>query len=225
MEAAKDGSERNGAFKSYVPSAENVVLATDTSGRRILDRLLEAGAEHDVIVADLPSGILRHFVHWFTETQILAAAEQMGVELVMLLPVCAEREAMKAQKRLWEAIGEDAQKRLKWVVAKNGKDGPLTGYEAKSGLREAVLAAGGEEIEFPSYVFTPRTVELLKLEQHTFPALMASKEVPALEKYRLDTYLKTLHAQFSALRVIQPLLPPAPNAATLSPPRPCKRDT
>lgn len=199
---------RSGTLKRFLPEAEEVVAPTDKTGRRLWDRLLLATDESPIVIADLPGGASAHFVAWFATSDVLASLEAADIEIVMMVPICENRDSLVGLRKLWDDIGADAQVGLSWVVIRNEKDGETSFFEC-SKIREDILASGGREMTFEAFNFDPEVNRALdcsrgdqdKVEYLTFSQLMQSKRFTFLQVARLRNFQKKLFEQFAAVGV------------------------
>lgn len=199
---------RLGTLKRFLPDAEELVAATNNRGRRLWDRLLEATEEADVVIADMPGGASAHFVSWFAESDVLGALEAMDIELVMVVPVCENRDSIMGLRTLWDGVGPEAQKGLTWVIIQNEKDGETITY-LESKTRKEVLAAGARELTFSAFNFDPAMNRALDCARGanneaaflTFSRLIESKQFSILQTARLRNFQKRLFEQFASVGI------------------------
>lgn len=206
------GAKGTGSLKRYFPETEQLVVAADITGRRLWDRLVEATGRSNVVVADLPGQATADFVSWIRESDVPANLGTMGVQMVLVVPVCDEFASVEALKVFWDDVGPDAHKAFAWVVVMNWKDGKPLMY-LNSGFREGLRAAGVEEMDFARFAFDPDMNRALTcknnedgtLEFWPMTKLIESRHFGVLSTSRLKHFRDRLFDEFSKLNIVQAL--------------------
>ena len=202
--------KRPGTIKRLHPGAEEYIAGLDPKGQRMYDRLFEAALESPLVLADLGAGVTDHFLTWFRESDLLANLDEAGINMVLAVPVYENLDSVIGLKTLWDGAGADAQKHLSWVVIRNWMKGEPQRY-LSSKVREELLSAGAEEMDFEAFNFPADVAAVLDGNRDrrdgqfiTMSSAISTGVFSTLKTARLRNYQKRLFAEFAKVKAFNP---------------------
>ncbi|MBL9186684.1 MAG: hypothetical protein JNK23_04350 [Opitutaceae bacterium] len=142
---AFDLDHANSTFQRYVPDAEFIDTDVDADKLAVLDRLVEALQEHDVVLADNRAAGGAKVQQYLEESRLTALQGELGFALVFVVIAVDDKDAVSQIADLVDTHGEQVQ----WLVVRNLRDGAEPSVFMASKTRQRLLALGAIEIAVP----------------------------------------------------------------------------
>lgn len=142
---AFDLDHANSTFQRYVPEAEFIDTDVDADKLAVLDLLVEALNEHDVVLADNRAAGGAKVQQYLEESRLTALQDDLGFALVFVVIAVDDKDAVSQIADLVDTYGE----RVRWLVVRNLRDGAEPSVFMASKTRQRLLALGAIEITVP----------------------------------------------------------------------------
>ncbi|HTH49932.1 MAG TPA: division plane positioning ATPase MipZ [Candidatus Limnocylindria bacterium] len=188
---AFDLDHANSTFHRYVPEAE--FLDTDVETHRLgaLDRLTEAFGEADYVLADNRASGGTKVIAYLEESRLPALQEEIGFALVFLVIAVDDKDANSQIAELLERYGD----RVRWLVARNLRDGGQLPLYSQSNSRKRLMAHAAVEIDIPCLAEVTRN--RLQLANLTVGHGRTSAKLPLLDRSRCIRYHEQMAGEFA----------------------------
>lgn len=196
---AFDLDHANSTFNRYVPEAEFIDTDVDNAKLAVLDRLVHALKEADVVLVDNRATGGEKVLHYLEDTQLTDLQSDLGCELVFVVLATDDKDANSQIADVVDAYGQ----RVRWLIARNQRDAAQLLLWEQSNSRRRLLELGAVEIEVPC--LTDVTRNRLQLANLTVGRGRTSEQLHLLDRSRCVRYHAHLAAQFAKARDI--LLP------------------
>lgn len=142
---AFDLDHANSTFSRYVPEAEFIDTDVDADKLGVLDRLIDALSEADVALADSRAAGGVKIRQYFEESRIVEMQAELDLLVVFLLVAVDDKDANSQIADLIDIWGN----RVRWLVARNLRDGENLDLYAASNSRKTLAGFGTVEIDVP----------------------------------------------------------------------------
>ncbi len=142
---AFDLDHANSTFHRYVPEAEFLDTDVDASRLAVLDRLTDAFDEADIVLADNRATGGAKVIAYLEESRLPALQAELGFTLVFVVIAVDDKDALSQIAELLGKYGD----RVRWLVARNQRDGAALGLYAQSNSRKTLLSLGAVEVDVP----------------------------------------------------------------------------
>ena len=142
---AFDLDHANSTFQRYVPEAEFIDTDVDADKLAVLDQLVEALRDHDVVLADNRAAGGAKVQQYIEESRLTALQDDLGFVLVFVVIAVDDKDAVSQIADLVDTYGE----RVRWLVVRNLRDGAEPSVFLASKTRQRLLALGAVEIAVP----------------------------------------------------------------------------
>lgn len=149
---AFDLDHANSTFNRFVPAAEfiDTDVAADKLG--VLDRIVHALDDADAIVVDNRATGGSKVIAYLDETRLPELQEEFGCRLVFTVIATDDKDANSQIAELLDSHGP----RVRWLVARNLRDGGTLDLFGQSNARQRLLGYGAVEIDVPCLVEVTR---------------------------------------------------------------------
>lgn len=142
---AFDLDHANSTFQRYVPEAEFIDTDVDADKLAVLDQLVEALHEHDVVLADNRAAGGAKVQQYLEESRLTVLQDDLGLVLVFVVIAVDDKDAVSQIADLVDTYGEH----VRWLVVRNLRDGAEPSVFMASKTRQRLLALGAIEIAVP----------------------------------------------------------------------------
>lgn len=196
---AFDLDHANSTFNRFVPEAEFIDTDVDTAKLAVLDRLIHGFSEADVALVDNRATGGEKILHYLRETQLADMQVQFDCALVFVVVATDDKDANSQVADVVDEYGE----RVRWLVARNLRDGLQLGLFAQSNSRRRLLELGAVEIDVPCLADVTRN--RLQLANLTVSRGRNAEQLHLLDRSRCVRYHAQMATEFAKARAI--LLP------------------
>lgn len=196
---AFDLDHANSTFNRFVPEAEFIDTDVDTAKLAVLDRLIHGFSEADVALVDNRATGGGKILHYLRETQLVDMQVQFDCALVFVVVATDDKDANSQIADVVDEYGE----RVRWLVARNLRDGLQLDLFAQSNSRRHLLEFGAVEIDVPCLADVTRN--RLQLANLTVSRGRNAEQLHLLDRSRCIRYHARMAAEFAKARAI--LLP------------------
>lgn len=196
---AFDLDHANSTFNRFVPEAEFIDTDVDTAKLAVLDRLIHAFSEADVALVDNRATGGEKVLHYLRDTQLADMQVQFDCALVFVVVATDDKDANSQIADVVDEYGE----RVRWLVARNLRDGLQLGLFEQSNSRRRLLELGAVEIDVPCLADVTRN--RLQLANLTVGRGRTAEQLHLLDRSRCVRYHAQMAAEFAKARAI--LLP------------------
>lgn len=142
---AFDLDHANSTFQRLVPEAEFIDTDVDTDKLGTLDRIVHALDAADVVLVDNRASGGSKVLAYLDETQLPELQAQFDCLLVFVVIATDDKDANSQIAELLDTHGE----RVRWLVARNLRDGPHLNLYGQSNARKRLGELGAIEIDVP----------------------------------------------------------------------------
>lgn len=142
---AFDLDHANSTFQRFVPEAEFIDTDVDTDRLGVLDRIVHALDETDVVLVDNRASGGSKVLSYLDEARLPELQAEFDCLLVFLVVATDDKDANSQIADLLDAFGN----RVRWLVARNLRDGPTLGLYGQSNARKRLTEFGAIEVEVP----------------------------------------------------------------------------
>jgi hypothetical protein len=190
---AFDLDHANSTFQRYVPKAEFIDTDIDTDKLGVLDQLVQALTDGDaeMALADNRASGGDKLEYYFEENRLVELQTEMGVAMVFVIVVVDDKDAISQIAELVERYGD----RVRWLVARNFKDGPKLSLFEQGNTRKKLLAHGAVEIDVPCLAEVTRN--RLQLANLTVAAGRTAEQLHLLDRSRCVRFHEKMAAEFA----------------------------
>lgn len=188
---AFDLDHANSTFNRFVPEAEFIDTDVDASRLGVLDRIVHALDEADVVLVDNRATGGEKVLNYLNEVRLTELQHELDCRLVFVVIATDDKDANSQIADLVDGYGDQVQ----WLIARNHRDGPQLSLFDGSRSRERLLGFGAVEIEVP--VLAEVTRNRLQMANLTVGRGRESEPLHLLDRSRCVRYHATLAAEFA----------------------------
>lgn len=187
-----DLDHANSTFRRYVGEAEFIDTDVDGDKLAVLDRLVHALTESDarLVLADNRAAGGEKLERWLEECDLVESQEKLGFDLVFVTVVVDDKDAISQVANLVETYGS----RVRWLVARNLRDGPRLPIFDESATRKKLLAHGAVELDVPCLAEVTRN--RLQLANLTVSRGRTAEQLPVLDRSRCVRFHHRMAEEF-----------------------------
>lgn len=142
---AFDLDHANSTFNRLVPEAEFIDTDVDVDKLGVLDRIVHALDEADVVLVDNRATGGSKVLAYLDEAQLPQLQAELNCALVFVLIATDDKDANSQMAELIDAYAG----RVQWVVARNLRDNDTLPLYAQSNSRRRLVECGAIEVEVP----------------------------------------------------------------------------
>lgn len=142
---AFDLDHANSTFQRFVPEAEFIDTDVDADRLGVLDRIVHALGEADVVLVDNRASGGSKVLAYLDEARLPELQVDFDCLLVFLVVATDDKDANSQIADLLDAFGN----RVRWLVARNLRDGLTLGLYGQSNARKRLAELGAIEVEVP----------------------------------------------------------------------------
>lgn len=142
---AFDLDHANSTFQRFVPEAEFIDTDVDADRLGVLDRIVHALEEADVVLVDNRASGGSKVLSYLDEARLPELQAEFDCLLVFLVVATDDKDANSQIADLLDAFGN----RVRWLVARNLRDGPTLNLYGQSNARKRLAEFGAIELEVP----------------------------------------------------------------------------
>ena len=142
---AFDLDHANSTFQRFVPEAEFIDTDVDADRLGVLDRIVHALGEADVVLVDNRASGGSKVLAYLDEARLPELQADFDCLLVFLVVATDDKDANSQIADLLDAFGG----RVRWLVARNLRDGPTLNLYGQSNARKRLAELGAIEVEVP----------------------------------------------------------------------------
>ena len=184
----------NSTFQRFVPEAEFIDTDVDADKLGVLDRIVHALEEADIALVDNRASGGSKMLTYLDETRLPELQAEFGCLIVFVVVATDDKDANSQIAELLDTHGD----KVRWLVARNLRDGPTVSQFAQSKARQRLANLGAVEIDVPGLAEVTRNrLQALNLtvgRGQTAPALHL------LDRSRCVRFHAHMAAQFSKAR-------------------------
>lgn len=142
---AFDLDHANSTFQRFIPEAEFIDTDVDTDRLGVLDRVVHALDEADVVLVDNRASGGGKVVAYLDDTRFPEIQAELNCLLVFVVVATNDKDANSQIAELLDTHGN----RARWLVARNLRDGPALSLFDQSKARRRLAELGAIEVEVP----------------------------------------------------------------------------
>lgn len=142
---AFDLDHANSTFQRYVPEAGFIDTDLDADKLAVLDQLVYALDDVDVVLADNRAAGGAKVRRYLEETRLTLHQAELDFALVLVVIAVDDKDAVSQIADLVDTYGE----RVRWLVVRNLRDGAQPSVFMGSNTRQRLAALGAVEVELP----------------------------------------------------------------------------
>lgn len=188
---AFDLDHANSTFQRYVPEAEFIDTDLDADKLAVLDRLVHALDDAEVVLADNRAAGGAKVRQYLEESRLTALQAELGFELVLVVIAVDDKDAVSQIADLVDAYGET----VRWLVVRNLRDGAQPSVFMESRTRQRLSALGAIEIEVPCLAEVTRN--RLQLKNLTVGRGRTNPEIHLLDRSRCVRFHERMAQEFA----------------------------
>ncbi len=196
---AFDLDHANSTFNRFVPEAEFIDTDVDTAKLAVLDRLIHALRDADIALVDNRATGGEKVLHYLKETQLADMQVEFDCMLVFVVVATDDKDANSQIADVVDEYGE----RVRWLVARNQRDGLELGLFAQSNSRRRLQELGAIEVNVPCLAEITRN--RLQLANLTVGRGRTADQLHLLDRSRCVRYHTQMATEFAKAREL--LLP------------------
>lgn len=187
---AFDLDHANSTFTRYVPEAEFIDTDVDADKLGVLDRLIDALGQADVVLADSRAAGGIKIRQYFEESRIVEMQPELDLLVVFVLVAVDDKDANSQIADLLDTWGN----RVRWLVARNLRDGDNLHLYMRSNSRKTLAGYGAVEIDVPCLAEITRN--RLQLANLTVGRGRSSDDLFLLDRSRCVRFHDRMAAEF-----------------------------
>lgn len=196
---AFDLDHANSTFQRYVPEAEFIDTDVDADKLAVLDQLVQALSEADVVLADNRAAGGTKIQQYIDDSRLTALQAELGFSLVFVVVAVDDKDANSQIADLLDNYGD----RVRWLVARNLRDGEQLDLFGQSNARRKLQALGAVEIDVPCMAEVTRN--RLQLANLTVGAGRTAEKLHLLDRSRCVRFHERMAEEFGKAEAL--LLP------------------
>lgn len=188
---AFDLDHANSTFNRFVPDAEFIDTDVDEARLGVLDRIVHALDEADVVLVDNRATGGEKVLNYLNEVRLTELQDELDCRLVFVVIATDDKDANSQIADLVDGYGEH----VSWLIARNHRDGPQLPLFDGSRSRERLLGLGAVEIEVP--VLAEVTRNQLQMANLTVGRGCDAEQLHLLDRSRCVRYHAAMAAEFA----------------------------
>lgn len=149
---AFDLDHANSTFNRLVPEAEFIDTDVDTVKLGALDRIVDATTQADCVLVDNRATGGSKLLTYLDESSLPEMQEELGLALVFVLVATDDKDA---NSQILETV-ERYTDRVRWLIARNLRDGGELPLFGQSNSRKRLLELGAIEVDVPCLIEVTR---------------------------------------------------------------------
>lgn len=193
---AFDLDHANSTFHRFVPDSEFIDTDVDTSRLGVLDRLVHALEEADVVLVDNRASGGEKVLHYLRDTQLTSLQDELDCRLIFVVIATDDKDA---NSQIADLVDEYAD-HVGWLIARNHRDGAGLALFDASRSRERLLKLGGVEVTIPALAEVTRN--RLQLANLTVRRGRDSEELHLLDRSRCTRYHDAMRSELDKARYL-----------------------
>ena len=187
---AFDLDHANSTFQRYVPAAEFIDTDIDADKLGVLDRLVHALDEADVVLADNRAAGGGKVQQYLDESRLTSLQAELGFLIVFVVVAVDDKDAVSQIADLVDTYGDA----VRWLVACNLRDGAAPSVFMASKTRQKLMSLGASEIEVPALAEVTRN--RLQLANLTVGRGRTAAELHLLDRSRCVRFHEKMAGEF-----------------------------
>jgi hypothetical protein len=191
---AFDLDHANSTFNRLVPEAEFIDTDVDADKLGVLDRIVHVLPETDVVLVDNRATGGSKVIAYLDETRLPELQEAFGCVLVFAVIATDDKDANSQIAELLDSHGS----RVRWLVARNLRDGGNIDLFGQSNARKRLLDLGAVEIDVPCLAEV--TKNRLQQANLTVGRGRRSDALHLLDRSRCERYHDRMTGEFQKAR-------------------------
>jgi hypothetical protein len=191
---AFDLDHANSTFNRLVPEAEFINTDVDGDKLGVLDRIVESLAEAQVALVDNRATGGSKVLAYLEETRLPELQAEFDCLLVFVVVATDDKDANSQIAELIDSHGD----RVRWLVARNLRDGESLALYGQSNARRRLLELGAVEIDVPCLAEVTRN--RLQTANLTVGRGRESDALPLLDRSRCVHFHARMQAEFAKAR-------------------------
>ncbi len=188
---AFDLDHANSTFQRYVPEAEFIDTDVDADKLAVLDRLVLALQDVDVVLADNRAAGGAKVRQYLEENRLTKLQSEIGFALVLVVIAVDDKDAISQIADLLDTYDD----RVRWLVARNLRDGAAPSVFMESKTRQRLAALGAVEVEVPCLAEVTRN--RLQLANLTVGRGRTAPELHLLDRSRCVRFHERMAEEFA----------------------------
>lgn len=191
-----DLDHANSTFNRFVPEAEFIDTDVDNARLTVLDRIVHALKEAEVVLVDNRATGGEKVMTYLQDTQLTDLQGDLGCEIVFVVVATDDKDA---NSQIADVV-DDYGSRVRWLVARNQRDTNQLGLFEQSNSRRRLLELGAVEIDVPCLADVTRN--RLQLANLTVGRGRSAEQFQLLDRSRCVRYHANMADQFAKAREI-----------------------
>lgn len=191
---AFDLDHANSTFYRLVPGTEFINTDVDTDKLGVLDRIVHSLAEADAVLVDNRASGGGKVLAYLDETRLPELQAEFDCGLVFVVIATDDKDANSQMAELIESHGE----RVRWLVARNLRDGETLPTFERSKSRRKLAELGAVEIDVPCLAQVTR--DRLQAANLTVRAGRDAEALHLLDRSRCIRYHERMREEFGKAR-------------------------
>jgi hypothetical protein len=187
---AFDLDHANSTFNRYVPDAEFIDTDLDANKLAVLDKLVKALQEVEVVLADNRAAGGAKIEQYIDETRLIEAQLELDFALVFVVVAVDDKDAVSQIADLFDRHGD----RVRWLVVRNLRDGAEPAVFAESKIRQRLAAVNAIEIDVPCMAEVTRN--RLQIANLTVGCGRTSEKLHFLDRSRCIRFHERMAVEF-----------------------------
>lgn len=188
---AFDLDHANSTFNRLVPEAEFIDTDVDTDKLGTLDRIVDAITEVETVLVDNRATGGSKLLAYLDETRLPEMQEELGLALVFVLVATDDKDA---NSQILSTV-ERYTDRVRWLVARNLRDGGELPLFSQSNSRRRLLELGAIEVDVPC--LTEVTRNRLQSANLTVGRGQTAPGLHLLDRSRCIRFHERMRSEFS----------------------------
>lgn len=193
---AFDLDHANSTFNRLVPEAEFINTDVDADRLGVLDRVVHALDQADVVLVDNRATGGGKLIGYLDETRLPEMQAELDCALVFVVVATDDKDANSHIAELLDTHGA----RVQWLVARNLRDGGALDLFAQSNSRRRLMELGAVEVDVPC--LTEVTRNRLQAANLTVGRGRNSDALHLLDRSRCVHYHARMQAEFGKARAL-----------------------
>jgi hypothetical protein len=191
---AFDLDHANSTFQRLVPEAEFIDTDVDSDKLGTLDRIVHSLTGADVVLVDNRASGGSKVLAYLDETRLPELQAEFDCLLVFVVIATDDKDANSQIAELLDTHGE----RVRWLVARNLRDGPYLSQFGQSNARKRLGELGAVEIDVPC--LTEVTRDQLQAANLTVGKGRTASQLHLLDRSRCIRYHTHMAGEFAKAR-------------------------
>jgi hypothetical protein len=191
-----DLDHANSTFNRLVPEAEFIDTDVDAHKLGILDRIVEATAEADTVIVDNRATGGSKVLAYLDDSRLPQLQGKLGCELVFVVVATDDKDANSQIAEVLDLYGT----RVRWLVARNLRDGEALSLFAQSNSRRRLAELGAVEVDVPCLAEVTRN--RLQDANLTVGRGRTSEKLPILDRSRCVRFHERMAVEFTKARAL-----------------------